>query len=566
MPAFDPVRDAVLNSPIGVAAPMLPLPSPSSSVSSPLTSPSLGGRRATAILDLLNPADAHEPVHPTPPPLRSSTLSHILHSDSENKLDTSQPLTRSTALELPSASKKTFFSSSPSPTRERDSPMSRSRPSSSSSSISASFSAQATIATRPAQSSMPPPPPPASSSIPYAPRVRITPPTSVMVPLSSSEMETYRDYRYRGRGTTQISQAKKRRRNEEPYPDTDQPPPKKKLAGDVGVVVDHYNSRPDVGVMQRLESPIIGLKNFNNWVKSVLITRFAHPALATSKSRTVNGNGSFRAGFRNTGSGKVLDMGCGKGGDMTKWAKARVCELVGVDIASISIDQARSRWESLRPPKFAATFAALDCYTQPLTNAFPPNLLGMDQSYGYDSDAPLNGEPFDVVSMQFCMHYAFETEQKTRCMLDNVSRYLRRGGSFIGTIPNADFLLEHLDALPSDAKDLSFGNSVYKIRFENRDKRSLFGHKYWFFLQDAVENVPEYVVYWDNFVEMAAEYNLYPVYKEEFHHVFSENQDHQEFGPLMLRMKVVDVNGESSMDEDQWEAANIYIAFAFEKR
>lgn len=50
----------------------------------------------------------------------------------------------------------------------------------------------------------------------------------------------------------------------------------------------------------------------------------------------------------------------------------------------------------------------------------------------------------------------------------------------------------------------------------------------------------------------------------------------------MVRMKVVDEHGESSMDEDQWEAASehldnqahhslthppdIYIAFAFEKR
>jgi len=43
--------------------------------------------------------------------------------------------------------------------------------------------------------------------------------------------------------------------------------------------------------------------------------------------------------------------------------------------------------------------------------------------------------------MQFCMHYAFETVQKARCMLDNVSRYLRSGGIFIGTIPNADLLM-----------------------------------------------------------------------------------------------------------------------------
>lgn len=55
---------------------------------------------------------------------------------------------------------------------------------------------------------------------------------------------------------------------------------------------------------------------------------------------------------------------------------------------------------------------------------------------------------------------------------------------------------------------------------------------------------------------MAAEYKLYPIYKEEFHQVYEEHQEHQEFGPLLVRMKVVDANGESSMDEDQWEAAS----------
>jgi mRNA (guanine-N7-)-methyltransferase len=107
----------------------------------------------------------------------------------------------------------------------------------------------------------------------------------------------------------------------------------------------------------------------------------------------------------------------------------------------VSIEQAQSRWEQLRNPKYHATFAALDCYTQPLTKAFSPSLLGMDRSYSYPSDVHLTGDPFDVVSMQFCMHYAFETEAKARCMLENVSYYLRRGGVFIGTVPNAEFLL-----------------------------------------------------------------------------------------------------------------------------
>lgn len=159
-----------------------------------------------------------------------------------------------------------------------------------------------------------------------------------------------------------------------------------------------------------------------------------------------------------------------------------------------------------------------------------------------------------------------------------------------------------MDALPPDAQELSFGNSVYKIRFDERVKRPVFGHKYWFYLQDAVENVPEYIVRWENFVEcvislvfkafvdtsslncrMAKEYGLHLKYKEEFHGIFEEHQDDPEFGPLMVRMNVVNSDGESSMDEDQWEAAStcsaftqtfygltgllpdIYIAFAFEK-
>lgn len=55
---------------------------------------------------------------------------------------------------------------------------------------------------------------------------------------------------------------------------------------------------------------------------------------------------------------------------------------------------------------------------------------------------------------------------------------------------------------------------------------------------------------------LAAEYGLHPVYKKEFHEVFEEHQGHAEFGPLLERMKVVDKDGESQMDEDQWEAAS----------
>lgn len=108
---------------------------------------------------------------------------------------------------------------------------------------------------------------------------------------------------------------------------------------------------------KRQESPIIGLKSFNNWVKSVLISKFAAPALQSSPTPPSR---------RGAGRGKVLDMGCGKGGDLQKWSKARCAEYVGVDIASQSVDQAYRRWEEMIGRKgnarFEGEFAALDCY------------------------------------------------------------------------------------------------------------------------------------------------------------------------------------------------------------
>lgn len=59
---------------------------------------------------------------------------------------------------------------------------------------------------------------------------------------------------------------------------------------------------------------------------------------------------------------------------------------------------------------------------------------------------------------------------------------------------------------------------------------------------------------------MASEYKLHLVYRQEFHNVYEEHQKDPEFGPLMVRMKVVDSEGASAMNEDQWEAASTSLS------
>lgn len=57
---------------------------------------------------------------------------------------------------------------------------------------------------------------------------------------------------------------------------------------------------------------------------------------------------------------------------------------------------------------------------------------------------------------------------------------------------------ERLNDLPPNSTELSWGNSVYTIKFDDRVRKT-YGQRYSFFLKDAVDDVPEYVVHWEEF-------------------------------------------------------------------
>lgn len=76
---------------------------------------------------------------------------------------------------------------------------------------------------------------------------------------------------------------------------------------DSSAVAEHYNARPNLLPQERVRSQIIHLRDFNNWIKSVLIREFVAQ--------------------RNL---KVLDLACGKGGDLYKWDKASVSHVTGI--------------------------------------------------------------------------------------------------------------------------------------------------------------------------------------------------------------------------------------------
>lgn len=276
----------------------------------------------------------------------------------------------------------------------------------------------------------------------------------------------------------------------------------------------HYNARQDVGIAQRQYSPIFHLKNLNNFIKSILI-----------KTHTQRND-------------HVLDLCAGKGGDLQKWNKQRIKYLLALDIADVSITQAKERYISSKF-SFAADFHACDCFSDQVLNF-------------------TRRKTFDIVNCQFAIHYSFETELKARKTIEMISTHLVPGGHFIGTFPNSNWIVKKL--MHSD--ELSFGNRIYNIRFESRDWKELFGWKYHFVLDDAIDDCPEFLVHIPTFIKICRDYGLDLVVMMPLHEFFERNAAKNL--DLLERMKVFDADG--NFPADDWEACGIYMTFVFKKR
>ncbi|KAF5951187.1 hypothetical protein HYC85_009131 [Camellia sinensis] len=299
-------------------------------------------------------------------------------------------------------------------------------------------------------------------------------------------------------------------------------------------VADHYSARTNQTLEEREASPIIHLKKLNNWIKSVLIQLYARRGDA------------------------VLDLACGKGGDLIKWDKAKIGYYVGIDIAEGSIEDCRTRYNGdaehhQRRKKFTfpARLMCGDCYE-----------IRLDKVLEEDA-------PFDICSCQFALHYSWSTEARARQALANVSALLRPGGIFIGTMPDANVIVKKL----REAEGLVFGNSVYWIRFDEEfsEKKfkssSPFGIKYKFHLEDAVD-CPEWIVPFHVFKSLAEEYDLELVFVKNSHVFVDEYLKKPDFIELMRRLGALgDGNqDQSTLSPDEWEVAYLYLSFVLRKR
>uniref|UniRef100_A0A5S6QPH9 mRNA cap guanine-N(7) methyltransferase n=1 Tax=Trichuris muris TaxID=70415 RepID=A0A5S6QPH9_TRIMR len=343
-------------------------------------------------------------------------------------------------------------------------------------------------------------------------------------------------------------------------------------SNNVSNVAEHYNRLPQRTLQERSQSRIYHLRNLNNWVKSMTIQ--------DALNRVRRENKVFRI--------CALDLCCGKGGDLLKWKSGRIDHLVCADIAGVSVEQCKGRFDELmrRASRgrymFTAEFITADCGKEDISLSFQSK-----------------NTTFDLSSCQFSLHYCFSSEAEVRRLLANACERLKVGGYFIGTIPDANLIVRLL----RDRPDRSFANGVCSLCFlgEDLDRLPLFGATYKFKLYDVVD-CPEYLVYFPLLEKMLAEQGMHLVYKMKFADVIEKYARPGEGKGLMLRMQALEPYPKSNEDllaagtelqyeqanrrikeisgtvendqtvcvgtlsKDEWEVACMYITFMFQKR
>lgn len=345
------------------------------------------------------------------------------------------------------------------------------------------------------------------------------------------------------------------------------------------VVQSHYNNLRQTDLKTRSESRIYYLRNFNNWIKSTIINEFL------AKIRQEKGN-NYPIG--------VHDLGCGKGGDILKWKKNNVARMLFSDIADVSLEECRRRFdESKRGSSFTGSlFVHLDATKDEIKSRIEKENEGR----------LLDDQQYDLVSTQFVIHYSFESYEQADQFMRNVSDTLKSGGYFIGTTTNAHEIVKRLRA--SDTN--SFGNDIYRIDFNGLDKHALplFGAKFNFQLDEVVE-CPEFLLNFEALVEIAKRYGMELIFKKSFSQMFddySTTREHSYLIPVIkalepyfpdtvrrqedanlakpaeeyehINKKLEDEEFKAGLGNDEyfatlskseWEAATLYLAFAFKK-
>ena len=302
---------------------------------------------------------------------------------------------------------------------------------------------------------------------------------------------------------------------------------------------------------RRKSSTIISMRDLHNWIKRTLI----------------NVTRSFTKG-----NCHLLDIAVGRGGDLDKWNKAGITSVFGFDANEESI-------ESNDPFNAGAkqrlsTFNGLNVKVHfEVGNAIRPSNILLNNIEQW-----LNGAPgFQIISCQFALHYFFEKPDDLKILMTMISKYLVKGGFFIGTTTDGQKIRNFFKA----RKTKEISKNLFNITIDKYFKKDPYGNKYTFEIKDTFDQgnyfntmgpSTEYIVDFEELQRVASEHSLVPFNKNIFEPYTSNNKTDYPIGSNITSFdniyklgKWEPKKGSRPINQDELELNGLYSSFIFQK-
>ena len=400
---------------------------------------------------------------------------------------------------------------------------------------------------------------------------------------------------------------------------------------------DKFYSNLKREMKSRAESRLYHMRAFNGWVKAMQIVEL-NPLTNPDQSESLTNTKKRKRNGQLLQPIRVLDLACGKGGDLLKWVSFHrgVSNYVGVDVARGSLRDAAERVQKLGLAKLPnCSFVCADLghdvigYSKRKHNLLTWRFTEQTLKQNPPRFDPVLGggvmpkERFDVISIQFAIHYMMSTRQRARRFFRTVGDLLDVGGNMIATTIDARVVVQHImdlgidffqflknfnedGTLKEDLEDkdkepitvqvgkgacrLKFDRSIVKRLFESHvyndantfimppmdplDERN-FGLTYTFTLVEGEDHaagfgeavdLPEWLSPIPMLNALAAEAGLEIESVENFHEFFRNRSDYKDHGDAHMAMyKMHVLNRFGSISEDEWEISRLYMAIKFTK-
>ena len=193
----------------------------------------------------------------------------------------------------------------------------------------------------------------------------------------------------------------------------------------------------------------------------------------------------------------LLEIASGKGGDISKACNCNIKYVVGYDIDPVSVKEAKRRAKKRINCKTKFKY-----YTSDLS-----------------SNVIISKYKFDVISSMFSFHYFFKNPDTFNTIITSITKNLKKGGYFIGTMFDFDAVMAFIESNKQTTyfyvKKLNVSNGKNNLTIA---KHNLFGNEIDVYIGNTVLNKPEieYLVPFNKFIDIMKKYNFQLIASEMF--------------------------------------------------